>query len=190
VSLFNATVEAYLAGATVKMATLLKLDFVSETTRVWNGVGTLRTGGADWLGLGTLSGISGLEQAAGGKAPSATLTLSGIDPATAPRLRTQFEEEAKGRKATAYLQFFRGEADVPTDDPVAIRTGTMQSATVSADGSGTRVIEVRAESLFALRRRPKYGLYTDSDRQLRFPGDKGLEFIPSLMNKVATWPTF
>lgn len=196
--LFPETIAAALAGTRVELAWLVRFDFVSETMRLWRGSGLLTTNdGATWQGLGSLGDVSGIEQAVNGEAPQATFTLSGVDGTIVRLARDEFEAEVLGRQVSVLLQFF-GVDDPddpgnqrPLDAPYPVWAGRCLSPTftISRDG-GRQSIDISAESLFSLRSRPQYAMYTDADQQRRFPGDAGFEFVGSLVNKVLTWPDY
>jgi len=193
VSLFPETIQAYLEGRTVRASFLVLLDFLSQPSRIWTGAGKITAGGYDWLGVGQLASISGLEQAINGEAPTTTLGISGVDPALVPIARDEFEAEAKDRLAKVLIQFHNLEDDRPLeffDAPFAVWAGRMQTAQFEMQGPKKRSISIVAESLFSLRSRPSYSQYTDTDQRARFDGDRGFEFVPSLLNKIVTWPDY
>lgn len=192
-SLFPETIQAHLAGRTVRASFLVLFDFVSRPMRVWTGAGKITSGGNDWWGLGSLASISGLEQAVNGEAPETTFVLSGINSEIVSVARDEFEAEAKDRLAKVLLQFHNDHDDQPLelfDAPYSIWAGRMQTARFELQGPSKRVITVNAESLFSLRSRPAFSQYTDADQQARFEGDKGFEFVPGLINKIVPWPDF
>lgn len=190
-SVFSGAIDAYLSGDTVRSALGVKLDFASESYRLWTGPGELSAGGEIWHGMAGFGGVDGLEQdSGGGQANAVNLSLSGIDATLLPAFRENFEAEAKGRRATVYLIFFRGTDDIPTDDPVALWSGVMRQPSITVAEDGTRTIAATCENLFAQRRRPRFGLLTDTDQRQRHPGDKGLEFVTGLKNTTVAWPTF
>lgn len=197
-SLFPETIAASLEGRTVDVAILAEFDFASEAVRLWNGSGTLQAAnGTSWEGLSGLGAISGIEQAVNGQAPEATFTLTGIDADILTTARDEFADEVRGRPVRLYLQFFGVEDEDdpgnqrPLDNPYPIWWGRMLSATFALDAEGgDRSIAVAAESVFSLRSRPRHAMYTDRDQQARFPGDKGFEFVASLINEEVTWPDY
>lgn len=197
-SLFPETIARALGGGKVEAANLVKFDFASEAMRLWRDYGPLRTNdGAIWQGVGTLGNISGIEQAINGEAPEATVTLSGIDADVMHLARDEFASEVRGRMARVYVQFFGVEDDDDRDNqrvldrPFPIWGGRMLRPTFAVDRqTGERSVTISMESLFSLRSRPRYAMYTDRDQDRRFPGDKGFEFAPSLVNKVLTWPDY
>ena len=189
-SLFDEAIDTYVKGQTVRFAFLLKLDFASDVLRLWTGLGTITAGGETWQGTGNMGSITGVEESSNSKAGAVELSLSGADADILAIFRDEYEAEAKGRRATIYMQFFRGADDIPLDAPAVIWQGVMSQPSISLSADGTRSVSVTAESLFSQRRRPKYGLLTDADQKSRFAGDRGLEFITALTNKEVTWPKF
>lgn len=186
-SLFPETIKAHLAGRTVRATYLVKLDFTSAPMYLWNGNGLLETGGIKWEGLGGLGNIDGLEQAVNGEAPEATITLSGIDSETVLKTAQEFETEVRGRKAIVYMQFFQPDDDQVLDNPYPLMAGKMMLPQYDITPKEKAVI-ISCESLFNYRSRPNFSMYTDRDQNRRFPGDRGFEFVASLVNKTVAWP--
>lgn len=196
-SLFPEAIAADLAGKKVQCAFLVMFDFASGPLRLWRGMGRLDTNdGNQWKALGELGSITGIQQAVNGNAPEMTFTLSGVDADAQRKARDEFATEAKGRMVYVLLQFFGtddpGDPDNqrPLDNPYPIAAARMLRPEYVADSGGERSIAVRCESLFSLRSRPRWAMYTDSDQQHRFPGDKGFEFVGAVVNKVVTWPDY
>lgn len=178
------TKAALVRGDRVGQAILVELMIASGPQRYFNGVRRLRAGGREWLGLGDMLSISGLEQPAGGTAPPTTFTLSGVTPDMIAAARNG-SVEVKNRPVTVYLQFV-GEAR-PLDEPLALWAGIMDTLKFAGSGPSDRRIVLTAETLFVRRRRAPFGYYTDADQQARFPGDRGMEFTAALVNKTVPW---
>ena len=193
---FPQTITAKLAGRTVGAALLCFMDFRITPRRWWMGFGMLNAGGYEWQGLGQLIQIDGLDQPIGTNAPRTTFQLSGVD-AEIVGLARNASDRVKDRRCTVYVQFF----DITPDDssvqpwstldqPFAIWSGKMDQMSYQAEGPSRRGITLTAESLWVNRRRPAHGLYTDRDQNGRFPGDRGLEQVSSLITKTIRWPVF
>lgn len=191
---FSATVQAYLNGRTVGCALLVFMDFVDAPTRWWMGFGDLVTNDSNaWQGTGELITLEGLEEDRGTAANPITFTISAANAEMVAIVRNQ-DTRARGRRCVISLQFF----DVapsggqmawrPLDNPEVVKTARIDSLRYLADGPGSRTIVCTAEGLWTARRRPPFSLYTDRDQQSRFPGDRGLEQVPSLVNKSIYWP--
>jgi len=195
---FPETIRAELAGEKVECADLVLFDFTTTPMRLWGGNGILKTNdGAQWQGLGGWGSASGIEQAINGEAPNANFTLSGIDAEIMGLARDEFEAEVRGRRVIVYEQFFGVEdPDDPDnqrclDAPYAIWGARCISPSFAIDHeSGERSVTIQCESLFSLRSRPRHAMYTDRDQQKRFDGDRGFEFVGTLVNKVLTWPDY
>jgi hypothetical protein len=198
-SLFPETIAADLAREKVLACFLVKFDFTSAPMNLWiGGNGVLETNdGAKWKGLGQIGSVSGIEQAVNGDAPEMSFSLSGVDAELLSKVRDEYDTEVKGRLVYVLVQFF-GVADPadpdnerPLDLPFPIAAGRClrPEFSLAAEG-GQNSITVKAESLFSLRSRPRYAMYTDADQKRRFPGDRGFEFVAGLVNKVVTWPDY
>ncbi len=203
-SLFPETIARALAGGKVECANLVKFDFATQPMRIWTGGYTLDTNdGAKWSNVGAFGNMSGIEQAINGEAPEATFTLSGADTEILHLARDEFASEAKGRMVRVYIQFF-GVEDAndpdnqrPLDNPFPVWGGRMLLPGFAIDAgaqnqSAECAITVTAESIFSLRTRPRWSMYTVSDQRHRYPltNDRGFEFVGSLVNKVVAWPDY
>ena len=205
--LFSETVAAAAAKRDIGASLLVWMDFKDAPRRWWVGFGTLRAGGYEWLGLGTLISVEGIEWQGGTAATEATFTLSKVDPEIEAIVR---ESEGQGvvtlaqrdsdrvadRKVVVYLQFFHTSATRSglaeqvhsnLDRPVAIWAGKMAKPRFSGDLT-TKTIVVPANNLWADRNKPAYGLYTDRSQKGRFPGDRGLEQAARLAHSSLNWP--
>lgn len=193
---FPQAIAAKLADRQIAASLLCFMDFRVTPRRWWMGFGTLEAGGHSWQGMGELIQIEGLEQPIGTVAPKTTFQLSGID-ATVVSLARNASDRVKDRRCTVYLQFFDitpNDASVAPwtllDAPFAIWSGKMDQMTYSAQGPAQRSVTLTAESLWTNRHRPVFGLWSDRDQNARFPGDRGLEQVPSLVKKQVRWPVF
>lgn len=178
------TVREMAAGRAVAVARLFRFEFRSSTQRFWDGLNYITAGGQQWQGAGKLISVSGLEWAEGLGASQATFQLAGTTPELILAARNS-KTEVKGRPCAVFLQFL-SDRYVPLDQPVAVWAGIMDRI-VFRGNVKQQVLSMNAETVFAERVRSPNGLLTDSDQQVRFPGDRGLEFPPSLINKTENW---
>lgn len=172
------------AGNRVAVAALFEFEFLSGTQRFTDRQGYLSVDGHDWLGVGKLLSVSGLEQSRGMSAPQATFTLSGVD-AFLLNVAANGSSEATGRPCCVYIQFLNANSE-PLDQKIAIWPGIMDIVSLSAS-LGWQTISLTAETLFVDRIRAPWGLQTDTDQQARWPGDRGFEFMSSLIFKTVNW---
>lgn len=178
------TVSELAAGHRVQAATLFEFQFTSGTQRFWDGHGYLTANGHDWLGFGEMGSVSGLEQSRNMGAPQTTFRLSGVDD-NLIAIAVNSASEVTGNPCTVYLQFLSA-ALTPLDAPVALWAGTMDTLSFQA-GTKEQTITLSAETLFVDRTRAPYGFYSDTDQRARWPGDRGFEFVASLLFKTVNW---
>lgn len=187
---YSTAAKAQMAGAVVRVDTLVEMMFASETIRLWNGFGPLTTlDGKVWTGAGQMGSISGTSQSINGSAPPLVLTLSGVDATFAAKAKAE-ETEYYNRPVVLYTQFFT-EAWQPLDEPYGLTMARMTQITSrrSPGPNGPEyIVSITAETPFAVRRRPRYGYLTDPDQRRRYPGDLGLDRIAGINNKTITWP--
>ncbi|MFP5078660.1 hypothetical protein ACLE20_15245 [Rhizobium sp. YIM 134829] len=187
---FPASVAAQLAGNVVRCDALAEIGFLNGSRRLYNGFGTLRTNdGKLWQGIGNLGSIGGLKQAMNGAAAPLELSVSGVD--------AGFAAQAKGDRANwymrpvvIYLQFFANDWQ-PLDMPFAMAFATMRQLTIgrqSTEGGMVYSVTIQAEGPFITRKRARYGFYSDTDQQKRFPGDRGCERTSGIEQHVIIFP--
>lgn len=182
------TISALLSGRVVRMAWLAFFDFADYPTRLWPGFGDIESGGYTWTGYGDLVAIQEVQIPQGFVAAKTTFQLSGVSPDIVREAKGS-ETLVKGRRAILYLQYF-DEDYAPLGSPWPVNLMVMDQLSFAADGPEKRTITLSCETPFVTRRRPRYSYLTDTDQQQRYPGDRGLEFIPELSNKQVTWPKY
>lgn len=186
---FPNTIRARLQGRTVRLAHLVSFDFDAlsgfEPAYLWNGSRAFISGGHTWNGLRGLGKIDGLEESLALQATTITATLTGVDSNLLAVAVSEDRAHYVGRMLRVFLQFF-DEDWQPLDDPFARAAGIMDGMTVNrsqnGDGATVRSIAVTAPNIFAGRRVPPFGYFTDRDQQQRSPGDLGCQHIPELQN--------
>jgi hypothetical protein len=180
------------ARQTVKVSTLIEMEFATETVRCWLGFGDLVANGHTWKGIGQMVAISGLSQAAQGDAQNATFTMSGV---SAPLLAKALDakNEIPNRPIRVYLQFF-DDAWQPEGSLFSVWAGVMDAIVIDrseGDDGPVRTIQLTAESLFVNRSRPPFGLYSAADQKARYAGDLGCDRVAGFVaGRVARWPVF
>lgn len=199
--LFPGAVRTQAQGQHVVASLFVLFDFLSAPIRIWEGDGPIDREGNTWSGVGQrqdgtgspLQSIDGLEQAVNGSAPQLTLTVSGVDSRIVAAAQTDVSAgEIEGRELTVWMGFYNATLPglVPLDSLVTIGVWIMQRPNFTASGPTSRTITLPCETIFAQRSRAPFGLLTDRDQQKRFPGDRGLEFVPRMVDRTVTWPRF
>ena len=178
------TVRELAAGRAVKVTRLFRFEFLSSTQRFWDGLNYLTAGGQQWQGAGKLISVTGLEWAEGLGASQATFTLSGST-SDLVNAAINSETEVNGRPCAVFLQFL-SDRSVALDSPVGVWAGCMDRIVFKGDVN-RQSLSMTAETLFVDRVRSPNGLLTDTDQQARWPGDRGLQKMPELIQKSVDW---
>lgn len=185
---FDAATLAALGLPVVRISPLVHFDFVDDPR--WYGfqAGPLRTaGGQIWEGTAGLGEISGLSTPIGTTAPVVTFKLSGVD-ARVAALARKASSAVKGRDASVFVQVFNADWSL-LGSPIHIWDGELDVMNYKAEGNGQYSVSVTAETAWVRRNKPPYGYLTDTDQKARFPGDRGLEQVSSLVGKIINWPS-
>lgn len=195
---FDDLIQAQLDGAVLRASPLVHFDFRSGPARLWKGFGPLVAGGHTWQGIGNLGEMSPLTSSPDGAVEEVTFSLFGDDTILSHLLEDA--EESDGRLVTIWLQFFDvGRPDAPEADwqtlsaPIAVRTLRMGPLTIqrlpaSSDQRATRIISVRAQSIFVNAKRAVFSTFSDVDQQARSPGDRIFIRVPEFSEGTARWP--
>jgi hypothetical protein len=188
--IFPEMIRHQLEGGVVRRSKLVVFNFLSGPKRVWRGFGKLRTvGGAEWDGIGDLGTIQGLQQSINGEAVPQTFSLSGVNPDLLAKAIGD-PGEFYLRPVIVFQQYFTDKWQV-LDSPFALSLRLMANIEVSMESDeqgNTYEITLTAESPFLNPTSPPNGYYTDRDQQTQFPGDRGLEDVATVAEKVITFP--
>jgi hypothetical protein len=180
---FSETVQEMVSGRNVHVAIGVRFEFASETIQCWMGRGTFTANdNTEWLGLGELASIDGVQTSAIVSIEPVTITLSGLDPVLMELTRQQ-ATEIRGKRCGVYILCFDDNWK-PLDDPYLVELYLMDKATFSVDGeSRTMSITVTAEPLFYTKHVPLTSYMTDQDQQRKYPGDKVFERVALLAGR-------
>lgn len=184
---FTVTQKALAAGRTVFFARLVRLQFDSATSRLWDGFGPLTVDGDTYDGAGELGSVGEIPFGLNDQAGNVQFALSGVDDEIVALAQT--EMPVRGTPVTVWGQFL-SEALQPTDSKFVLFEGELDVLSFSGRGPSERRIQATAEGIWTGRRGAAFALYSDRDQKARFPGDRGCAFLPSLKNKRVTWPKF
>lgn len=178
----DAAALAEAARPVVRPALLAELTFVSQTLRVWTGIGSITLAGQLWSGLGEFGRVSAVEETVDLRAAGATLQLSGVP---ADLIATVSTEPLQGRSARLLLVFLDA-AGQPVGPPAVLFHGRMDTVEI-LDGAAEAVIALTVENRLRDLERPRLRRYTDADQQAAFPGDRGFAFVPALQELEILW---
>jgi hypothetical protein len=174
----EAALEGALGDAVLEPFFAIELLFDSGALRFWTGYGTKTIGGEEYIGTGSLLGISDIGETAEIAAAGVTLTLSGVP---SELLSLALSEPYQNRIARVHFGLIGSE-----DDMAEVFTGTMDQLNIE-EGPETSVVQVAIENRLLDLERPRVRRYTNNDQQSRFPGDKGFEFVETVQDREIFW---
>lgn len=167
---------------TVYPVYFLKLQFDAGAVCLHTGLGDITTGGDTYTGAGALGGIGAVDEDADLARATLELTLRGLP---ADLLSAVLTEHYQGRPATLSLGYLDPTTRQLADPPLVLYRGRMDAA--AAEQGEELAVRLTVESRFAAWDRPNVRRYTHADQQLRFPGDRGLEFVAQTTDKPLFW---
>lgn len=179
------------SSATVRgAADLIELDFLSGIQRATNWPVTISSGGT-YLGLGDIISISQIGESEDTKSDKLTISVSLVNTAMLASLIGP-ATEYRGRAVRLYMQFMN-ETYQPAGAKALRWEGVMDKIAVprksnKLEGGLTGKIEIQCSRNGMSRMRNDEGLrLTHAQQQQRFPGDNGLEYVQTLVDKPAQW---
>lgn len=174
--------QAAIAATLVRPALFVTGTFRTSPVYVWTGYGNIVWNGHTWTGIGTLGGISVIEEGSTVEARGVTLTLGGFEPTLLSEVMTEFQLKAP---AAVYFGAF-DDAGALIPDPVAAFVGTMDQPTVQVNGQ-TASIAINCENRLLDLQLASGRRLTNDDQQLDHPGDRGLEFVNAIQEMDIYW---
>lgn len=176
-------VDAAVAAPAARVALFAEFAFDSGAVRLWSGIGQVTWDGKDWQGAGTLGAISLIEETTELRATGVTFTLSGVPSSL---LAVALGEHYQGRACALWLAFLDAAWTVIAD-PIQVFAGRMDTAELT-EGGARATIRIAAENrLVDLERGGEALTYTPEDQKRLFPGDRGLDYVPALQEKIIYW---
>lgn len=175
------------------VALLVEMDFGSGTQRFTTAPMTLTIGGHTYLGLHNVASVSVINESEINSAEKLTLSFSIVNQAMLAMTLGGIENY-RGRQVRVYLQLMT-EQFVPIGSPIRRWSGYMDRVAVprtrsdvNRGGDGTGKIEMTCSRAGMYRSRTYQGKrLTNTQQQQLYPGDRGLEFLNSLVETPALW---
>jgi hypothetical protein len=162
----------------------VELMFDDGAVRFHSELGDITWGGNTFTGAGRLGSISAVEEESELSRSPLTMTLSGLP---TDLLSVLLNQHYQGRQATVYLGYLDLTANQLVDDPFVLHRGRMDTPQV--EQGETLSISLSVESRFAAWDRPVSRRYNNADQQSLYPGDRGLEFVESSVDRQIAWGT-
>ena len=170
---------------------LCQMDFKTNPQNWWLGYGPLEAGGVTYQGTGDAIRIGAMALSYGMSAGMVRFTVPNASPEMVARADNQ-ESEVNARRCQVFYQLFSMTESGDNHqgrligNPISIFVGRMRNMK-STSRHDTREIELEAYGRLSWQGKAPYGRWTDGDQRSRYPGDKGLELLPTLREKSVVW---
>lgn len=180
--------QAELEKPVTRFAYFAELKFKTATSYVCSLGQTVTWGGHDWIGLGSIGGITPIEEAQGTTSSQLTFQLN-LAQADMLYLSVVDPSEYRGRDANLYFCPLNEQFQL-VDTPVICWRGTMdtmQSSVTGKAGESKGTIALKCEtSAYGLKRRPALRMNSAMQKQ-RYPNDTGFDLLAALIAKPVPW---
>lgn len=177
----DAQIVTALNGNTVRQIAMVELDLSPTPLYLHTGAGNIDFGGNTYLGVGSVGSISAIKEDGQISPKGVKMVLSGIDTAFVADVLGQ---HYKGRACNIYAALKNDDGDV-IDAPFLIFPGRIDTMNLQVGEQAS--VQVSAESRLEDWNKSAVSRYTNEDQQALFAGDKGLEFVPQMVEKEFNW---
>jgi len=174
--------EVEIDADNLRPALFIKAEFDSGDLLLWSGLGEIVWGGDTYVGAGHLLNISAVQESQKLQASGLLFTLSGMPTSLVSIALT---EEYQWRPITMWLAVMNTDYTVIAD-PYKTFAGKMDVMQISDDGQ-TSTMSVAAENNLIDLKSSKERRYTNEDQISEYPGDLGLQFMPTNADVQITW---
>ena len=138
--------------------------------------------GQTWVGAGLVTDIQGLDESAKVEVPEVTFALAGVP----DNIIDGLSSSVKGYQATVWHTLLDEAGRIAgTPEIITIVDLDTQDYEFGADGMATIQIKGFA-AIMDIRKAPEV-YYTPEFQRERFSDDSGLDRIPALVDRVASW---
>lgn len=175
---------AAVAAETVPRTVAVELDFAGGFVRINGSPADITIDGHTFVGVGGLGAISTVEESSELRSYDLTVQLSGVP---ADSVALALTETYQGRAGTVWEVPLDPTTGLPVADPIVIFRGRMDTLDVNLGPSAT--VSVTLQNRLADWERPNNSRYTDEDQKRLFSFDRGLELVPSTVEKQIVWPS-
>lgn len=171
---------AAVTGGHVPYLFFVQLDF-SQPLRVCSAGYDIDWNGVTWMGIGALGSIEPIQEQANTEATGVRLTMSGIP---SEIVAISLGEQYQGKPCQIWFSPLRADLQLFMQ-PVRLFYGRID--TLSSEVGDTATVTVSAESRMVSWDKARVRRYNNEDQQSRYPGDRGFEYTPQLVEKTLLW---
>ncbi len=185
-SILSAPQQSSLEKAVVRTVYFVEFQFASSTQYLSSASQTLTWGSHDWLGFGTVGGISAIEESDGVESKPLTFTLNLAQPEYLS-LAVGDVEEYRGRAAILYFCPL-DESFVMVGTPQRCWRGIMDLMSVGMEGTEGQITLKCETSAYSLKKQPTFRLNAAQQKK-KYPTDTGFDYLNDIIATPSIWLT-
>ena len=179
----SAAMLAAIAAGTIRPVLIVKIGTTGADINLWTGIGDITHLGETYNGVGSLGGVSPVQETQNLEATGMSFTLTGIDSAMVSAILGSMRY---GRPAKMWLGLIDIDTNLLVDAPTKMFVGLTDVPSME-DGAEFATISITAENRLADLERPRSRRYTTEDQKLTDPTDQGFDYVPTLQDAVFPW---
>ena len=184
--LTNSGFQAAASAAAYGELALVELQLRSGTARYTTWPVSVSVLGQTWQGTGNLGSVGALHESEDGAEEKLTLTLSPVDLGTRA-LALGDPSDYQDRPVRVWVGMVDAQTFQLAGAPVLRFVGVMDQLKVERDGSiGSIALDCRTAS-YDVRSNPAALRLNHVQHQSRRPGERGFEYLTSLIGNPAVW---
>lgn len=172
-----------IAAGNIRPVMIAKIGTTGSDINLWTGIGDLTHLGETYSGVGSLGGVSPIQETQNLEAGGMSFTLTGIDPAMVSAILGNMRY---GRPAKLWLGLIDVTTNLLVDAAMQMFFGLTDVPSME-EGPETSTISITAENRLADLERPRSRRYTAEDQKLTDPDDLGFDFVPYLQDATLPW---
>jgi len=165
---------------------LVELKLRSGTARFTNWPLSLQVMGETWQGVGNLGSIGELHESEDGAAEKLTLTLSPVDIGTRA-LALGDPSEYQDRGVRVWIALLDAATLQISGEPVLRFAGVMDQMKIERDGATAKIAMDCRTASYDVRSNPASLRTNDAQHQVKHPGERGFEYLNSMIGSPTVW---
>lgn len=167
----------------LRPALFVQIEWATGATYYWTGFGSIAWDSKTWIG-GKIMRVAAIAETTELRAAGIEIALAGVDSAD---LALALNQARMGKAVQVWLGLLDS-AGAVIADPYPCWNGRLDTVEILEDAAAPS-IAIRAEHELVALTRSRTLRYTPEQQKVRYPGDKGLDFLPKLQSWSGQWGT-
>lgn len=175
----------WIANATARVCRpviFFEATFISNTLRLWSGIGETTWNSQIWQGNGWLQEPEFPEETDDIEANGMEIILAGVPGAV---VSLALQEGKQGASGKVWFGFLNADGTV-VDSPYLVFDGKFDYCDITESVAGS-IVKIQYETHLLDMERPKEFRYNPRSQALFFPDDRGFEYVDQLQGKNLYW---